>query len=133
MLTPPPLTLLLLPQLSHPFPLSCAIRIYLCPYPSFRNGLLCCLRKMVVDGDESSQFIKGMIAEVAVSSVRGSVKEFLADTTGEKRRNFVEIIEFQISLKNYNPQRDKRFSGTVRLPHVPRPHVNLHSRQCRRR
>ena len=24
-------------------------------------------------------------------------------------------------LKNYDPQRDKRFSGTVRLPSVPRP------------
>ena len=50
-----------------------------------------------------------------MSSVRGSIKELLVEsTTGEKRRNFVETIELQIGLKNYDPQRDKRFSGTVK-------------------
>jgi large subunit ribosomal protein L10Ae len=44
---------------------------------------------------------------------------------GGKKRNFVETIELQIGLKNYDPQRDKRFSGTVRLPHVPRPRMSL--------
>jgi len=38
-----------------------------------------------------------------------------------KKRNFTESIEIQITLKNYDPQRDKRFSGTFRLPTVPRP------------
>jgi len=38
-----------------------------------------------------------------------------------KKRNFTESIELQFSLKNYDPQRDKRFSGTFRLPTVPRP------------
>ncbi|CDI84291.1 60S ribosomal protein L10a, putative [Eimeria acervulina] len=38
----------------------------------------------------------------------------------EKKRKFVETIELQISLKDYDTQRDKRFSGSVRLPHVPR-------------
>lgn len=28
---------------------------------------------------------------------------------------FLETVELQISLKNYDPQKDKRFSGTVRL------------------
>lgn len=28
-------------------------------------------------------------------------------------------------LKNYDPQRDKRFSGTVRLPHIPRPRMKI--------
>ena len=36
------------------------------------------------------------------------------EATGEKRRNFVETVELQIGLKNYDPQRDKRFSGTVK-------------------
>ena len=49
-----------------------------------------------------------------MASVRGSVKELLADANGEKRRNFVETVELQIGLKNYDPQRDKRFSGTVK-------------------
>ena len=77
-----------------------------------------------------------------MSSVRGSIKELLADSTGEKRRNFVETVELQIGLKNYDPQRDKRFSGTVksvfsclhkywcadvpnRLPNVPRPRMSI--------
>merc|ERR1711912_228903 len=29
--------------------------------------------------------------------------------------------DLQIGLKNYDPQKDKRFSGTVKLKHVPRP------------
>ena len=49
-----------------------------------------------------------------MSSVRGSIKELLAEANGEKKRNFVETIELQIGLKNYDPQRDKRFSGTVK-------------------
>ena len=32
----------------------------------------------------------------------------------EKKRGFQETVELQISLKNYDPQKDKRFSGTVR-------------------
>ena len=31
----------------------------------------------------------------------------------------------QIGLKNYDPQRDKRFSGTIKLPSVPRPNMKL--------
>lgn len=37
-----------------------------------------------------------------------------------KKRKFVETVELQINLKNYDPQKDKRFSGTVKLKHVPR-------------
>merc|ERR1712032_770749 len=29
----------------------------------------------------------------------------------------------QVTLKNYDPQRDKRFSGTFRLPNLPRPNL----------
>jgi large subunit ribosomal protein L10Ae len=37
-----------------------------------------------------------------------------------KKRHFTETIEAQITLKNYDPVRDKRFSGTFRLPKIPR-------------
>jgi large subunit ribosomal protein L10Ae len=40
-----------------------------------------------------------------------------------KKRNFLETVEVQITLKNYDPVRDKRFSGTFRLPTVPRPNL----------
>merc|ERR1712055_1267689 len=38
----------------------------------------------------------------------------------EKPRKFLESVDLQIGLKNYDPQKDKRFSGTVKLKHVPR-------------
>ena len=31
-----------------------------------------------------------------------------------KKRKFRETVELQIGLKNYDPQKDKRFSGTVK-------------------
>ncbi len=31
-----------------------------------------------------------------------------------KKRNFLETVELQITLKNYDPAKDKRFSGTVK-------------------
>ena len=40
-----------------------------------------------------------------------------------KKRNFIETIEMQVALKNYDPNRDKRFSGTFKLPTVPRPNM----------
>merc|ERR1711988_1685537 len=38
----------------------------------------------------------------------------------EKKRKFMETVDLQIGLKNYDPQKDKRFSGTVKLKHIPR-------------
>jgi len=37
----------------------------------------------------------------------------------------LETVELQIGLKNYDPQRDKRFSGTIKLPQVPRPGMTI--------
>lgn len=41
------------------------------------------------------------------------------DVKGKKRK-FTESIELQVTLKNYDPQRDKRFSGTFKLPAIPK-------------
>jgi large subunit ribosomal protein L10Ae len=56
------------------------------------------------------------MSKLQASSVRQSVKTLLAQSSldtykeaGGKKRNFVETIELQIGLKNYDPQRDKRF------------------------
>jgi len=56
--------------------------------------------------------------------VRGEIKSLLDDSK-TKKRNFIETVELQIGLKNYDPQRDKRFSGTIKLPHVPRPRMTI--------
>ena len=44
---------------------------------------------------------------------------------GKKKRKFVETIEMQVGLKDYDPQKDKRFAGSVRLPNVPRPNLKI--------
>ena len=46
----------------------------------------------------------------------GAVLQYSKD----KKRKFTETVDLQIGLKNYDPQKDKRFSGTVKLKHVPR-------------
>merc|ERR1712070_903211 len=43
----------------------------------------------------------------------------------EKKRKFVETVELQIGLKDYDTQRDKRFAGTVKLPNMPRPRMKV--------
>lgn len=38
----------------------------------------------------------------------------LLESSLKKKRGFLESVELQIGLKNYDPQKDKRFSGTVK-------------------
>jgi len=49
--------------------------------------------------------------------LRASVATILKEAT-EKKRGFTETVELQIGLKNYDPQKDKRFSGSVKLPNA---------------
>jgi len=42
-----------------------------------------------------------------------------------KPRKFKESIDLQLNLKNYDPQKDKRFSGSLRLPNVCRPRMRV--------
>ncbi|EPQ30906.1 uncharacterized protein PFL1_01804 [Pseudozyma flocculosa PF-1] len=64
------------------------------------------------------------MSKIQVSSVRATIKD-LIQASSDKRRNFCETVELQIGLKNYDPSRDKRFSGTIKLPHVPRPRMTM--------
>jgi len=50
---------------------------------------------------------------------------YVLDKSKEKKRNFLETVELQVGLKNYDPQRDKRFSGTVKLRNIPRPRYKV--------
>ncbi|EAA17336.1 L1P family of ribosomal proteins, partial [Plasmodium yoelii yoelii] len=45
--------------------------------------------------------------------------------TKQKKRKFVETIELQIGLKDYDTQRDKRFSGTVKLSNEVRKKLKV--------
>jgi len=51
------------------------------------------------------------------NTLREALKTIVAGAKA-KKRGFVETVELQIGLKNIDPQRDKRFSGSVRLPNA---------------
>ena len=42
-----------------------------------------------------------------------------------KDRKFKQTVELQVALKDYDPQKDKRFVGSVRLPNIPRPNLKI--------
>ncbi|XP_013784997.1 60S ribosomal protein L10a-like [Limulus polyphemus] len=49
----------------------------------------------------------------------------VVENSKKKQRKFVETVELQVALKNYDPQKDKRFSGTVKLKHIPKPKYSV--------
>ncbi|MCO5599955.1 hypothetical protein L7F22_054062 [Adiantum nelumboides] len=49
----------------------------------------------------------------------------LVSESKEKKRKFVETVELQIGLKNYDPQKDKHFSGLVKLARIPQPKMKV--------
>lgn len=49
----------------------------------------------------------------------------ILDHSAEKKRPFNESVELHVNLKNYDTQKDKRFSGTIPLPHVARPRMSV--------
>jgi large subunit ribosomal protein L10Ae len=71
--------------------------------------------------------------DLLVNSIENVLKfsrgETVVNAKGEKKkgkvRKFTETIELQVTLKNYDPSRDKRFSGTFRLPVIPRPKSSI--------
>jgi len=64
-----------------------------------------------------------VIAPINICKMSTKVpRETLYECVGEvlkgskdKPRKFLESVDLQIGLKNYDPQKDKRFSGTVKL------------------
>merc|ERR1719438_378032 len=66
-----------------------------------------------------------MASKINKDSLRESIDNILKFATETKVRKFTESVELQINLKNYDPQKDKRFAGTVKLRHVPRPKMKV--------
>ncbi|KAI6182696.1 Ribosomal protein L1 domain containing protein [Aphelenchoides bicaudatus] len=64
------------------------------------------------------------MSKVARETLNEAVAEVLKNSQ-EKKRKFRETVELQIALKNYDPSKDKRFSGTVRLKTVPKPNFKV--------
>ena len=64
------------------------------------------------------------MSKISSVTLQEAVQGMLAYSK-EKKRGFLETIELQVALKNYDPQKDKRFSGSIRLPSVPRPKFSV--------
>merc|ERR1712126_796182 len=52
-------------------------------------------------------------SKVSKDTLFECVRELLKYSTETKKRKFTETIDLQIGLKNYDPQKDKRFSGCI--------------------
>ncbi|GMP49933.1 hypothetical protein CsSME_00016744 [Camellia sinensis var. sinensis] len=87
-------------------------------------------RKIIVrDNSRFHHFEDGLCScgdycKLQSDAVREAISQIVGDAK-EKMRNFVGTIELQIGLKNYNPQKDKRFSGSVKFPHIPHPKMKV--------
>jgi len=65
------------------------------------------------------------MSKVSAETLTEAVQGLLKHATEEKKRNFLETVELQVVLKNYDPVRDKRFSGSIKLPVAPRQKFNV--------
>jgi len=54
-----------------------------------------------------------------------AIEAILKSATGENKRGFIETVELQIGLKNIDPQKDKRFNGTVKLNNKTKANFKL--------
>lgn len=54
-----------------------------------------------------------------------AIQDVLKYANQEKKRNFTETIELQIGIKNYDPNKDKRFAGNLRLPNMPKTRASV--------
>merc|ERR1711966_219092 len=70
--------------------------------------------------DRTTRFIMSKIPQDALKE---TIKSLKAGAVA-KPRKFVETIELQVVLKNYDTQKDKRFAGSIKLPNIPRPRMS---------
>ncbi|EKX40259.1 large subunit ribosomal protein L10Ae, cytoplasmic [Guillardia theta CCMP2712] len=64
------------------------------------------------------------MSKLQSETVREAIRTITKESN-DKKRKFRESVELQIGLKQYDPQKDKRFSGTVKLPRIPRPNMTI--------
>ncbi|XP_024160480.1 60S ribosomal protein L10a [Rosa chinensis] len=64
------------------------------------------------------------MSKIQSNSLREAISIIKA-ASKEKSHKLTETTKLQIGLKNYDPQKDKRFSGSVKLPHIPRPKMKV--------
>merc|ERR1712146_798167 len=63
------------------------------------------------------------MSKLPADALKANIQSVL-DAATAKKRKFVETVELQVVLKNYDTQKDKRFAGSIKLPNVPRPRLS---------
>eukprot|EP00030_Apusomonadida_sp_AF-17_P004127 a508340_48937.p2 GENE.a508340_48937~~a508340_48937.p2 ORF type:complete len:227 (+),score=110.63 a508340_48937:27-683(+) len=66
-----------------------------------------------------------MSSKISGDHLRDCVKAVLKHALETKKRKFVETVELQIGLKNYDTRKDKRFKGQIRLNHMMKPNMKI--------
>ncbi len=56
---------------------------------------------------------------------RGESIQYDGEKINGSKRGFVETVDLQVTLKNFDPRKDKRFAGSFRLPIIPRPRLQV--------
>jgi len=64
------------------------------------------------------------MSKLSSDTVKTAIADILA-ANKEKNKTFIETIELQIGIKNYDPQKDKRFSGQVKLPNITKKNFSV--------
>jgi len=62
------------------------------------------------------------MSKIPPAQLADAIKALLGE---RKPRKFKESIDLQVNLKNYDVNKDKRFSGSLRLPNVCRPRLKV--------
>lgn len=62
------------------------------------------------------------MSKIPAEKMKIAITQMLAN---RKERKFVETVDLQIGLKDYDPNKDKRFVGSVRLPNIPRTRLRV--------
>ena len=72
----------------------------------------------------NSEILEKACADILAFAKGGKIMVGGEEKQGKKRK-FTESIELQVTLKNYDPRKDKRFSGSFKLPVQPRPNMSF--------
>ena len=64
------------------------------------------------------------MSKILPTTLQETLAKIVAESKSKKRK-FDESVDLQVNLKNYDVQKDKRFSGSLRLPNVARPKLKV--------
>lgn len=65
------------------------------------------------------------MSKISAQTLDAAIEAILKHSKGDGKRNFLESIELQVALKNYDIKKEKRFSGALQLPTTPRPKFSV--------